>query len=453
MYGLAVGILGMLALASCKDDTSNVSPGVKDSGQLEGALLVDTFRLEGSTYVYDSCLSSESAGIIVGNYQAPGSLTGLTYAEGYFDYSLPNLTGQISDSATFDSLIIRVPYVWTQTPAIGTGLTVELHALRAPLGKEQAFFTHNKEDYEPEVLATARVYDTSTVRTSGRLTFLLNSSDPNALGPKLLARGKAAAFGSTYADNLAFSATDGFHGFALVPVGSGTPVARIITSSGTMVLSSSYKAGTHTTDLRSFPLNSAYSRWHSYVQGVRTGTDLETLTKTTPLPATQANGNRVYVQNLTALWGKLDFPTYARTRKAHPELTLISATLELPADPILPQYSGPASQLFCWQGTADRLSLGRNSNYNFAIPNGASGGSANSDLYVFYYDATTHRYLVDLTNYLLGIENGTARDAGLWITTPVDLPLLAPFSFSLYPGTGNRVDHARLRTYFVALER
>ena len=443
----------MLALASCKDDISNVSPGVKDSGQLEGALLVDTFRLEGSTNLYDSCFSSETAGLVVGNYQAPAGLTGLAYAEGYFDYSLPNFTDQISDSATFDSLIIRVPYVWTQTPAVGTGLTVELHALRTPLGKEKVFFTHNKEEYEPEVLATARVFDTSTVHTSGTLTFLLNNPDPAALGPRLLARGKSAAFGATYADNLAFSATDGFHGFALVPVGSGTPVARIITSSGTMVLTSSFKAGSKTKDLRSFPLNSAYSRWHSYVQGVRTGTDLESLTKLAPLPATQANGNRVYVQNLTALWGKLDFPTYAATRQAHPELTLIRAILELPADPILPQYNGPVPQLFCWQGSADRLALGRNGSFTGALGNGTSGSSTASDLHVFYYDATTHRYLVDMTNYLLGIEKGTARDAGLWITAPVDLPVLAPFSFSLYPGTGNRTDHARLRTYFVALER
>ena len=451
---LAVLLLGTLCLAACKSDVSNVSPGVQDDGQLEGAILIDTFRMVGTTYQYDSTYASEGAGLIVGNYQDAAGQTGSVYSEGYFDYALPSNTDQFPDSTVFDTLLVSLPYTWRTTPALGTSISVELHALTAPLPKDKAFFIQEKQAYDPKVLATATVVcglDSLNHATTGNLTFSLTDPDPGSVGQQLMAWGKQAAFGVTYSDNIAFS--QHFPGFALVPVGSGTPVLNVISSSGSFTLIGSFRGGSYTRVARAFTLAGTYSRWHNYIEATRpTGSPLAGIDRLNPLPASQANG-RIYVQNLTSLWTKLDLPTYAASRRSHPELTLLRAILELPADPIQGTYTGPLSKLLLWQGTADRLSIGRNGNYLKAIPNGSSGSSVASDQYVVTYDATSNRYLADVTDYMLAIEKGTALDAGIWITAPVSVPILAPFSFSLYPGSGNRADYARLRTYFVALER
>jgi hypothetical protein len=155
------------------------------------------------------------------------------------------------------------------------------------------------------------------------------------------------------------------------------------------------------------------------------------------------------VQNYSALWAKLSFPGYLDYRKKNPDLVLLKAVLEL--QPINPQpyaYQGPLSRVLLWQGSADHLALTRNGFFSKAISNGTSSDASQASSFVQYYDTAAVAYNIDLTNYFIQLEQGTVYNSGLILTSPVAVPLLYPFVFTIDPKAANR---SKLKAYFVKL--
>jgi hypothetical protein len=218
-----------------------------------------------------------------------------------------------------------------------------------------------------------------------------------------------------------------------------------------------YRATGSTTDTyftRSFNLFSN-NKLYTNVAADRTGTPISGISTTNRwLPSTATGGN-LYVQNLTTLWAQLKFPTVATFLRQNPELTLLKAELELiPEELPTPalRYYGPLPRLLVWQGNADHMAMGRNGFFTKAIPNGSSTNfSAASSFTHNYNDSTSKlnpKYSIDLTSYILAIEDGSVYNSGLWITAPLSVPFLAPFVFNIAPSALRR---SRLKLYFVRL--
>lgn len=445
--------LGAIGLAGCNPDTTEVSPNVRDQQQLENALMVDTFRLDGATQRFDSTLVYPStntalavggASLVVGAHQS--LQTGTLASVGVFDFGLPLTITRFPDNLVADSLVIRLPFRFQHTPPGATQLVLNLHRLQAPFDKDSIYLASSARSYDATPLATATI-TVDTTRISGEVLFKLPATD--TLLQNLVAFGKRADFGATYADEVAFARR--FRGFALVPQGNSTPVVSFRLRDGLLAL---YGRSDTVRFSRAFNLRGAGAggnQYFSYARADRTGSDLAALGSTRLLPASQAS-NRVYVQSLGALWGRVSWPTYMSFRRANPGLTLIRAVLELPADPIpAGRRNGPLPQLIAWQGTADALAVGRNTFFAKALAAGRNTTAAGV-LDAFYqgYSPASTSYQIEVTNYLLGIENGTQVDAGLLLAPAAGEPFLAPFSFSTDPASARR---AKLRAYFVRLVR
>jgi hypothetical protein len=98
---------------------------------------------------------------------------------------------------------------------------------------------------------------------------------------------------------------------------------------------------------------------------------------------------------------------------------------------------------------ADHLALCRNGFFSRAISNGTSSDLTQASSFLQYYDTTATTYSIDLTNYLLAIEQGAVYNSGIILSAPVAVPILYPFVFNIDPKAINR---SRLKAYFVKLE-
>lgn len=434
-------------MVACNPSTSEVSPKVKDQDQLDGAVLVDTFKLEGGTYLYDSTLTSETTTTLVGGYESAD--VGRSVAVGYVDFSLPTTTEGFPTTAQFDSIVIKMPYTWQHAPAVGTDMVLELHRLTGPIGKDSVFYNTNRRNYTAAVIDTALVrIQAASVRT-GTLIFKFTAAS-SSLGQDLLNFGKARAFSSTVNAQIDFSRR--FPGFALVPRTTNTGVTAVNISSSSMVWYG-HRSTTDSTYSRAFYIASG-NTYYTGTETDRTGTPLVGLSSTNRYLPSTATGGRTYIQNYTSLWTKINFPSYATFRRQHPELTLVKAVLDIPADPepTTYAYTGPLPRIIPWQGSADHQLIGRNTFFTKALPNGFYTDYTTVSAFLSAYDSTAgnKKYQIDLTDYLLSVENGSVYDAGIILAAPISLQYLAPYTLNLQADNPRKT---RLKAYFVQLNR
>lgn len=434
-------------MTACNPSTTEVSPKVRDQDQLDGAVLLDTFKIEGGTYLFDSTLTSETTTTLVGGYQDPD--IGHTVATGYFDFSLPTTTEGFPSTAQFDSIVIKMPYTWQHAPAVGTDLVIELHRLTGPIGKDSIFYNTNRRNYAAAILDTALVRIRAASARTGTLVFKFTAAN-STLGQELLDFGRQRAFNSSANGQIDFSRR--FPGFALVATSTTNGVAAVSVSTSTMQWYG-HRSTTDSTYTRSFYIATG-NTYYTGTETDRTGTPLAGLSSANPYLPASATGGRTYIQNYTSLWTKLTFPTYAAFRRQHPELTLVKAVLNVPADPAPTgyAYTGPLPRILPWQGSADHLLIGRNTLFTKALPNGFSSDYTVATSFAAYYDstATNRRFQVDMTDYLLAVEKGSVYDAGLILAAPVNLQYLAPYSLNLQADNDRKT---RLKAYFVQLNR
>gem|GEM_PF-3867659 len=436
----------LVPLGACNPDSTSVSPNSKDLGNLSSALLVDTFTVRASTHWYDSTLGSETNIVMVGNYSHPlsGSITGT----GYFDFVPPLDTARVPASSRYDSITIKLPYTWQHTDTLPKFTTVELHRLTGPISKDSIFLARSARGYSPEVLATDTLIATTRSTRSGKILFFKLTDARTPLGAQIWAEAKAGfKRDSRYIETF----SKRFYGFALVAAGTKTVIANVEIANGAMVAYGTLKGKSGADSIKyDFGLGiGSTNRFYGSVATDWAGTPLAGLSSTTKsLPTAQTGGN-AYIQNYSALWTKVDFPSFFSFKKRNPNLTLLRAVLVLNAKNSSLAYQGPMARIIPWLGHADRINMARNGTYSLALSNGQPAAGNTVDAFVQRYDTLSKSYTIDLTQYLLAVEQGFIYNSGLWLTAPAGIPFLAPFIFRLSPADADR---SRLKAYFVRLK-
>ena len=130
----------ILIFASCKKAEDDIDSPLQESGDLLGASVVDTFRLESFTFKADSSRTNGLSVALLGDLLTPEF--GRTSSSIYTQVRLSSLTPAIADTAMVDSLVLSFKYAST-TPFYGyeDEMRIRVYRLTEDMFVDSAYYS------------------------------------------------------------------------------------------------------------------------------------------------------------------------------------------------------------------------------------------------------------------------------------------------------------------------
>jgi hypothetical protein len=136
---------------------------------------IDTFRVDLSTVLIDSLITSSTKTALIGSYS--DNVFGSVRCESYFDFAYQEFP-DIEEKAIFDSaalILLYSSYSYGDTTSL---LTLNIHKLSekiVPFATTSYLYNNSKFDYEQETLSSSTFYPTPNSPSDTSVVFPLNS--------------------------------------------------------------------------------------------------------------------------------------------------------------------------------------------------------------------------------------------------------------------------------------
>lgn len=153
---LLLVVFGFLLVGSCTK-TNEFTIGKDFMAPQTRLEVIDTFRVDLSTLVVDSIITSSKKIAYVGNFE--DTVFGLITSRSFFDLDYENF-GEVDEKAVFDSAAFILQFTAKNIGDTLSPMSVSVHRLSeliVPIGKT-ALFNTSSFDYEPEPMSTIEFY-------------------------------------------------------------------------------------------------------------------------------------------------------------------------------------------------------------------------------------------------------------------------------------------------------
>ena len=153
---LLLVVFGFLLVGSCTK-TNEFTIGKDFMAPQTRLEVIDTFRVDLSTLLVDSIITSSKKIAYVGNFE--DTVFGLITSRSFFDLDYENF-GEVDEKAVFDSAAFILQFTAKNIGDTLSPMSVSVHRLSeliVPIGKT-ALFNTSSFDYEPEPMSTIEFY-------------------------------------------------------------------------------------------------------------------------------------------------------------------------------------------------------------------------------------------------------------------------------------------------------
>ena len=438
LWPLASGLFFLLASCQSGDE---LDLNTREQTDLQGAELIDTFSVKGSTIAYPYVATETGTTLTVG--QTTDIRTGTTTATAFVSLGIENTTFGPLVQPTNDSLILYLPFQ-VRSPGPAT-VTFNLYNLTESFSPARAYFSNDRLATETTPVATATVVSIDTIKRD---------------------RFVKLVFSSAYSRQLIdYLATNGFKGDADVAfqnllrgfeVRATTQGNTVITSDLSLVRTSGQaltqlKYSFQSRDANGNPVQkdtainlTIGTRRFSRFDVDRNGSEI--ISSTNPVADTlTSQSGRVYIQNGAPLWAYLKVPGIESIKKDLNRIAVIKAELVLQHDypAYVPRSSGVSLLAFTQDANAREMS--RNEILDHAIEDESSNTSGSIN---FFNDSTAGSITINVTRYVQNVINGKQANNGFYVSLPIAERTLLPLTFTTDPANSKRI---KLKLYFVRL--
>ena len=435
----AILLASAFFLFSCEELTG---VSVIDLGGSTNTYYTDTLKVESSTLLLDSAISSGLTSAMFGGYEDPefGSIKAIAYLQPSLKQVPNQFTGQIETRAfdientyIFDSVGFR--FLNQNLVTFGdtlSNVTINVHRLQAPINASGRYNYNSSLPYDPTPL-TSFTFNKDDLQNDTRDTLkYVNVRLPDNIMEELKAINNLPA-GET---REAFEAA--FKGFAFVPEGDPKGLyAFTITSGSSHLALYFHKPGETTVNYTDFEFTSG--RFNQIITD-RSGTDISALTSPTQQINSSLTGNRTFVQGASGIATKLTFPgvvneNLEQVNRAELYFKADSTTLnsDIPKSPYITLI----------QLEADGSTKRNNGTYAYVsrFANAPSGELA-------VYVDSTNSFVVDITTYIqelkankipnngiglvAGVPSSSGTGEGIAFTANLNRIILKDFKLRLY---------------------
>jgi hypothetical protein len=451
-------ILVIVGFCSCQSPTLGLGTTLANNNANSNnasVVDIDTITVQLSTVVLDSFPTAGTGSMLLGHFV--DNQLGTVTANSIFQIGIPSGTSGINNQSVYDSLVLMMrinkSFYGDTTKPQRYYVSQLKEVIQLPGTNQYTFYNNSSFSFDPSPLGhtDVRIFPTRGITSLSIPTFdTVKIQLPDTLGQHLM----NMILGYTDTIKNINSFLSYFKGLTVYPDTDPSRSGALFGFKDTVIMRMFYhQPGTYTSyNFVDFPF---YNKTYQFnrITVDRSGTPLAIV------PTAQANranklvaveipssntNNACYVQSLTGVMGKVNFPTLSSIQGLPGYLGILKAQLIL--KPILGTFNPLISlppQLALYQ---------TNQNNQLGAPLTLNGSVQYGNLYTDYSGAAPTEYFYDITGYIkqqIAFSGGGLNLNGLMIGMPTSLT--SPFNRAVFGDATNINYNISIKLYYISL--